>query len=104
MTLEKRLNNVIKKKGKSSTIEELIRQGVDCNLSHFNRDTLTFISPIQLAAKKGRHYRLCCLYKHRNSPTITQLKQHVTFYINHHVQSQDKENETLFNYTVSRLL
>jgi hypothetical protein len=86
-------------------VEELIEQGFDCNLSHFDGTTSTFfITPIQLAIKNDRHRTLYLLYEHRNSPTIEQLEKHLTFYTNHHVLLEDKQNETLFDYCVSRLL
>jgi hypothetical protein len=103
-SLEKLLYDAIKKNDNPQTIQELIDQGVDCNLSYFDHDTLDFISPIQLAINNNRHRTLCLLYEHRNSPTRTQLEKHLTFYVNHHVQSQNEQNETLFDYTVSRLL
>ncbi|CAF1195124.1 unnamed protein product [Rotaria sordida] len=106
-------------------VKNLIEQCVDCNfsrfnnnlsdfnrhlsyflrnVSHFDRLTNTFISPIQLAAKLGRHEELLLLYEHRNSPTKLQLEKRWTFYINHYDRLHRERNEILFDYTVSRLL
>ena len=103
-TLESQLYNTLKGNSNPKTVKELIDQGVDCNLAHFDRDTRTFISPIRSAAKTYRHNPLFLLYEHRNSPTKRQLDKHVAFYINHRDQSQNEKNEILLDYTVSRLL
>ncbi|CAF1062979.1 unnamed protein product [Rotaria sp. Silwood1] len=106
-------------------VKNLVEQCVDCNfscfnnnlsdfnrhlsyfhrnVSHFDRLINTFISPIQLAAKLGRHEELLLLYEHRNSPTKLQLEKRWTFYINHYDRLHREGNEILFDYTVSRLL
>ncbi|CAF1195896.1 unnamed protein product [Rotaria sordida] len=103
-TLETRLYNTLKRNPNSKTVKELIEQGVDCNLSHFDPDTRSIIFPIQLASKTNRHDTLCLLYEHRNRPTKLQLEKHLTFYINHYDQTQEKKNEILFDYIISRLL
>ncbi|CAF1308491.1 unnamed protein product [Rotaria sordida] len=103
-TLETRLYNTLKRNPNSKTVKELIEQGVDCNLSHFDPDTRSIIFPIQLASKTNRHDTLCLLYEHRNRPTKLQLERHLTFYINHYDQTQEKKNEILFDYIISRLL
>ena len=103
-TLETQLYNALGRISSSTTVKELIKKDVDCNLSHFDPITKTFISPIRLAAKIDRHETLRLLYEHRNSPTKIQLEKHLTFYINHYDRVQKQNNEILFEYTVSRLL
>ena len=104
-TIETRLYTAIKEKDLRK-VKELINQGADCNLSHFDSNSLNFVSPIELAAKNGgyRYRTLLLLYEHRHNPTKTQLEKHLAFYYNHHQLSKEEENEILLVCTVSRLL
>jgi hypothetical protein len=103
-SLETNLYNTLKRNRNLETVRELIDQDVDCNLSHFDRTTRTFIFPIQLVTKTDRHNTLHLLYERRNSPTQGQLDKHLTFYINHYDRPQTQNNEILFDFIVSRLL
>ncbi|CAF1446253.1 unnamed protein product [Rotaria magnacalcarata] len=103
-TLETRLYKTLKRDPDFDMVKQLIYDGVDCNLSYFDRYSRTFQSPIQLTLKTDRRETLHLLYKHRNSPTRIQLKKQLTFYINHNNRLQKEKNEILFHYTVSRLL
>jgi hypothetical protein len=103
-TLEKRLCDTLKGRSNVSAVRQLIEQGVDCNLSHFDSCTLTFIAPIQLAAKNSRRCTLRLLYQRRNSPTKAQLEKRLAFYLNQYQPSEEENNQTLLEYTVSRLL
>jgi hypothetical protein len=82
-TLETHLFNILKTNPDLDKVKKLIEQGVDCNLSRFDSNSLEFISPIQLAAKQNAHHALCHLYEHLKSPTKEQLEKHLKFYINH---------------------
>jgi hypothetical protein len=103
-TPETRLFEALKKNPNPETVRELIEEDVDCNLSHFDHHSRTFISPIRWASTTDRYVTLPLLYERRNSPTKLQLNKHLTFYINHHDRSQKERNEILFDYSVSRLL
>ena len=97
------LYKAIENNSDEETVNDLIQPGVDCNLSHYDHLTSTFVCLIQLAADNDRHSLLRLLYEHRNSPTKTELEKYLTYYMINHDQSNKQKNETLFEYTISRL-
>ncbi|CAM4797840.1 unnamed protein product [Rotaria magnacalcarata] len=104
--MEKSLYEAIRKEVSLDKISNLIMQGVDCNLSHFDPCNLNFISSIQLAAGKGvyKYGTLHLLYKNRNSPTKMQIEKHLAFYVNYYDSSNKEKNDLFLEFTISRLL
>ncbi|CAF5008366.1 unnamed protein product [Rotaria sp. Silwood1] len=87
-------------------VSDLIKHGVDCNLSHFDPNSLSFISPIQLAARTSvyKYAALRLLYRNRNSPTKMQIEKHLAFYFNYYDSSNNENNDLFLEFTISWLL
>ncbi|CAF1586796.1 unnamed protein product [Rotaria sp. Silwood1] len=87
-------------------VSDLIKHGVDCNLSHFDPNSLSFISPIQLAARTSvyKYAALRLLYRNRNSPTKMQIEKHLAFYFNYYDSSSNENNDLFLEFTISWLL
>ncbi|CAF4035690.1 unnamed protein product, partial [Rotaria sp. Silwood1] len=87
-------------------VSDLIKRDVDCNLSHFDSNTLNFISPIQFAARTSvyKYGALRLLYRNRNSPTKMQIEKHLSFYFNYYDSTNNESNHLFFEFTISRLL
>ncbi|CAF1358829.1 unnamed protein product [Rotaria sordida] len=105
MSLEVSLYEAIRDDVPLDTISNLIKQGVDCNLSHFDPNNLNFISPIQLAAGKSvyKYGALHLLYRNRNSPTKMQIEKHLAFYFNYYDSSNNEKNDLFLEFNISRL-
>ena len=106
MTMETTLYDAIRNEVSLDKISNLIKQGVDCNLSHFNSHNLNFISPVQLAAGKSisKYGALHLLCQNRNSPTKMQIEKYLAFYFNYYDSSNNEKNELFLEFTISRLL
>jgi len=104
--METSLYEAIRNEVSLDKISNLIKQGVDCNLSRFDPHNLNFISSIQLAAGKSvyRYGALHLLYKNRNSPTKMQIEKHLAFYFNYYDSSNNDKNDLFLEFTISRLL
>ena len=104
--METSLYEAIRRDKSLDTISNLIQQGVDCNLSHFNPHELNFTSPIQLASEHSvyRYVTLRLLYRNRNSPTKMQIEKHLAFYFNFYDASDTIKNDLFLEFTISRLL
>ncbi|CAF4982787.1 unnamed protein product [Rotaria sp. Silwood1] len=106
MNMETSLYEAIRNEVSLDKISNLIKQGVDCNLSHFDSYNFKFISPIKLAAETSvyKYGSLRLLYKNRNSPTKMQIEKHLAFYFNSYDSSNNEKNDLFFEFTISRLL
>ncbi|CAF1516035.1 unnamed protein product [Rotaria sp. Silwood1] len=106
MNMETSLYEAICNEVSLDKISKLIKQGVDCNLSHFDSYNFKFISPIKLAAETSvyKYGSLRLLYKNRNSPTKMQIEKHLAFYFNYYDSSNNEKNDLFFEFTISRLL
>ncbi|CAF2900206.1 unnamed protein product [Rotaria sp. Silwood2] len=104
--MEVSLYEAIRDETSLDKISNLINEGVDCNLSHFDPNSLNFISPIQLAAGKYvyKYGALHLLYKARNRPTKMQIEKHLAFYFNYYDPSNNENSDLFLEFTISRLL
>ena len=102
--MEKRLYDEIQGRANLNTIKQLIKEDVDCNLSHFDPITKKFSSPIHLAIKTNKGSTLRLLYKDRNRPTKAHLEKYFALYKHHANPSNEEANEILLDYIISRLL